>query len=259
MRTSFSTRVLGLTIAASALGAAAATGAPRHASSCQALGNVKSFQGTVSPSYTDNVTATIEGAKSTDVIAIKDAGTVQVNLAGKQSGAVPMGANQTGTLVMFLGSVTGANVLSIDHSRGQPVRGHVTGKDLSVIRSAYLLLSPELCQYQIVVTYSVKTTFSGDKTYDPGSPVTIAAGSPREAIPDSLKLVGSADIPVYGTCGGGKERIPNPAGCYSFGGGWREDFEQYKLCHSDVPKGNCAVSGGLLGTATISWNLSPTY
>lgn len=253
LRSSPSTRTLGLTVAACALAAGAATAAraaPGRASPCPSLDRVKSFQGVAGPSYSDNATASIPGAKEEEAISVEEGATLIVNLPVKRD---------NGLITIFVGSLPGAQFINVQHALGQPVRGHVAGKDLGSIRSAFVLLSPQLCQYQVNVTYSVSTSYSGDEADNPGGPVTISATTPREAIPASLKLAGSAEIPVYGTCMGASDSVPNPAGCYTFSGGWREDFEKFKLCHSIVPKGDCAVSEGKLGMARISWSLSPTY
>jgi hypothetical protein len=256
MRKSLSGRVLGVIVAACAAAAGAgiaASPAPGRARACPSLDTVKAYQGTAGPAYSDSATATIPNAGPTAAftIAVSDQATLNVNLSVKHASAFA---------TIFQGAVVG--VVHVSHTRsysGSERPGHLDGSALGAIKSAFLLVSPQLCKYQVNVTYSVTTTFGGDAGENPGSGVSISATSPQLPVPASLELASSAAIPVYDTCGTSHDLMLKPTGCYSFSGGWREDFQESKLCHTFPPVGNCATSGNSWGTAQFSWKLLPVY
>ncbi|HKK07553.1 MAG TPA: hypothetical protein VKA44_01565 [Gemmatimonadota bacterium] len=263
MRSSLIRPRLGLTVAACAVAAGAWTSAatapapvpdavPEHASSCPSLASVKSFQGLVGPSYSDVAAASSQAYGGQITISVEQGAALQVDLPARHSGPAF-------DVTIFFGKVTSAQAVNSRQSIDRPLKGSIAGTELGTFQSAFLLISPSLCKYQVMASYSTETQFTGDAGARPGTTVTVTAVSPREDIPPTLVLANSAEIPVYENCGSGPTDIPRPTGCYSFGGGWKTDFETYKLCHSTIPDASCASSERSMGTARISWSLHPTY
>jgi hypothetical protein len=263
MRRSLARSSFGLTVAACALAAAAWTvatpppaapdSAPAHARSCPSLDGVKSFSGVVTPSYSDQAAASSPAYGGLITIAVDHGAALNVDLPASHSGPA------FGVTILF-GRVTSANSIHADQSVDRPLKGHISGTELAKnVGSAFLLVSPELCKYQIMVGYSTTTQFTGDEGAKPGTTVTVTAITPREDIPASLAFANSAEIPVYEGCSNQPNSVPRPTGCYTFGGGWKTDFETYKLCPSTVPDNSCKPSESSMGTAHISWSLHPTY
>jgi hypothetical protein len=256
-----SRRTLGLTVAASALAAGAWTvtatapapdAVPAYGGSCPSLNGLKSFSGTVQSSYSDQASATSPAYGGMITIAVDQGASLDVELPASHSGSA-------GGVMIFFGRVTSSNGIHADQSVDRPLKGRITGTRLGPITTAFLLVSPQLCKYQLMVSYSTATEFTGDEGARPATTVTVTAVTPREDIPVSMSLANSAQIPVYEDCGASPTGVPKPTGCYSFGGGWKTDFETYKRCPSTVPDNSCKPSESSLGTAHITWNLHPTF
>lgn len=236
---------------AAAASPAPSDAAPEHGGSCPSLANVTSFAGVVTPSYSDQAAASSPAYGGMITIAVDQSAALDVDLPASHSGP-------THGVTIFFGRVTSSNGVHAEQSVDRPLKGHISGTELGPIRMAFLLVSPEMCKYQLMVTYSTKTAFTGDEGAKPGTTVTVTAVTPREDIPASLDLANSVQVPVYEGCGAGPVATPKPTGCYSFAGGWKADFEMYKRCTSTVPDNSCKPSDGSLGTAHISWSLHPT-
>ena len=110
------------------------------------------------------------------------------------------------------------------------------------------------CRYDVTVGYGVMTEFSGDEEVKPPPPVGASAASGPVPVPDSLKLSDSRTLPASLSCA--DETVPEA--CYDFDGGWVTEFATLALCHS-VEAVNCSSDTEPVGTAVLSWSLSPTF
>ncbi|MBS1860564.1 MAG: hypothetical protein JSS68_02520 [Actinobacteria bacterium] len=244
------------------IAAALAVLAPNAAGACPSWAGVKGFEGHVAMSFTQSASGVDPGNGGTQTITLdRNASHLEVDLHGRLT------SNGPGILkrvTQFLGRTSGGSVSVTDRliNTGLGQSGTASAGGPSDPWPAGLELWPRTCKYQLTAGFATRTTLSGDlpSQLEPEPLVSAAAFTPRETIPaHSLKLSGTATVDVY------YERCPelnNLPGtekdCYVPSGGWLNDFQTLKFCHS-VTAENCEDGGEEQGTAQISWSISPVY
>ncbi len=239
------------------LGLSLAVGAvmPAGASACASLAGVKSFHGSAQMAFAVAATGEDPGQGGIETITLNRVATgLKVNLDEKD-----LGRKDT----LFDGKVSGGNVSVADtfNNTGDGFTGQETyngpvTNDLPGYGAAFLAIDhrKSTCRYAVVIGYGATTEFSGDEEVKPPPTVGASASSGPVPIPDTLKLSDSRSLPAYLSCA--DETIPEA--CFDFGGGWMSEFATLALCHS-VEAVNCSNDTEPVGTASFSWNLSPTF
>ena len=232
---------------------------PSAAVACPSWSGVAAMNGTA----TTNFQGTASGSDNeggTLVIALSRAGKVNVLLPKR---IPPTGDAST----EFIGATSGGSLHVNDTSTDTftSTAGSQSG-DGPVVTSttlgdlASLVLDRASCTYQLHIGFSVRTSSAGELPFGQDLGAGGFAITPVRPIPASLALVGSATVPVYYEC---VDFSPSPSGgCYGEDEGlntasnWGGEYHLLKSCGSVVAS-NCNF-GGQEGTASFSWNLSPT-
>jgi hypothetical protein len=243
-----------------ALLAAAPVASPAARAGCSVPRNLTGFHGQFSTSFAKSTSGPIPGTQTTKTISLSRSATLQLRAAkipNQLAGGVP---------VVFSAHVTGGTATvrdSAGYNPGDVALGDITDSGRPTGGGLVGLFS-KVCQYQLLVTFFEKTSFSGDASITPSSHVQGTAATPRRTLPSSLKLAGSAGVSAYysGACTTGgqsiPEALPDVQGCYEFGGGWAVDFETLYLCGA-TSGGTCGPEDEAQGTAQVSWSLTPIY
>jgi hypothetical protein len=219
---------------------------PAVAGACPSLANVKSFHGTASATF--------------DQTATSSDGTASITLDRVATGIqFPSLTPQVlGGVLRFTGGPRGGSISVNDSydNRNVGIIGAQTASGPTLpypqAGKAVLAQTPGTCDYEVVFSFAIATTSTGEWPYGPGQldpdlGVTGTAASPAVSIPSDLKLSGTATVPWEGQPGTGQglyqaSGLPphNP-------GAWVQTFD-----------GLLNLSGETPGMATISWNFLPT-
>ena len=233
--------------------------APCAASACVSLSSVKSFGGSAGEvSYNESATGTVPSINGTLTIDMNlNATNLKIALGHKVRSRIPW-------FGMFTGKATGGNFLVNDSeayqpgdsgsdSAGGPPNLKLPGMELTAV-----LFDLKHCKYAFEVSAGEYVNYSGPAgAAPPDGYVTFFATSPKRKIPSSLKLKGSASLPMIpGGCNGGSDL--DVSACYSLDGDWANDFKMLRLCGS-VSAGICQPDTTPQGLADISWNLKPKF
>ncbi len=228
---------------------------PAGASACASLAGVKSFHGSAQMAFAVAATGEDPGEGGIETITLNRVATgLKVNLDDKD-----LGKKDT----LFDGKVSGGNVSvgdtfnnSDDGFTGQETYNGPVTNSLPGYGSAFVTIDhrKNMCRYAVVIGYGATTEFSGDEEVKPPPTVGATASSGPVPVPDSLQLSDSRSLPAYLSCA--NETVPEA--CFDFGGGWMTEFATLALCHS-VEAVNCSSDTAPVGTASFSWNLSPTF
>jgi len=237
--------------AAAALGGVSSAAPPAAAAgACASLANTRSFHGQASASFDEDASGADPGSGGTETIDLEhNADHLVVNLTHKRA---------NGPLVVFTGKVSGGSLVVQDSFQntgttqsGQESYSGPVNADFSF---ATLTLDTTDCKYLLQVSFSATTSYTGDPSIQPDAGVTGAMYSGAQSIPSTLHLrgaVGTAD--AYDSC---QESIGGPLPpCYQVGGGWVTDFETLVTCHAT--SGNCPSGEQAVGTALLTWKLTP--
>jgi hypothetical protein len=219
----------------------------------------KAFHGQATVlSYTEPATGTTPGIGGSETITLRHKATsLPFTVTSAVSGVLPTGQNVS----LFTGKGKGGAV-TVDDTEdftNSSDKGSISANGPPSSILAYMLVFPGTCKYQVVVSYSVKTHFSGNADNPGTTSVTDSAISPLTSIPSSQTLSGTATVPVYySACSTGTlspDKLPPKQGCYGFDGSWAVDFEGLKRCKS-IAAGKCGPPDPQDGTATFSWSLT---
>jgi beta-lactam-binding protein with PASTA domain len=223
--------------------AVALTAAPAAAASCTSLSNVQSFSGTVSMAYSNM--AGPGGSDGQQTISMDHSGS-SLMLASM----TPDPADQD-----FTGQVTGGEVKANDTYSdtgtdpetigAQTADGPDSGADQD---SGEISFTPSSCVYEVSASMSIDTKTTGNGPNDPS--INDTASSAFELPYNSLNLSGSETIAAYAGSGGDSLSEIN-AGEYIVG----TPFSGWSLAMNSV---SGAQVGQQVGTATFSWNFTPT-
>jgi hypothetical protein len=231
------------------------------ASSCPSFARVKSFHGLAGTlSFGASASANDASSGGTETIVLSRNGSnLPINLTAKVVSKVSTGGLAGVTIFVGKGSGGTVSVGDTFANSGSGLIGKLQSSGPPSFITAAVGLNPTLCIYQLEVAFGAPAVFSGDETVDPGKGVTAAVYSPREHIPASLKLSGSAQVEaLHSGCPGPDPNAPPVTGCYQFGGGWANDFSTLESCHS-VEAVNCGPDDQPEGTASFSWSLTPKF
>ena len=234
---------------------AACAAAPAGASACASLAGVKTFHGTAHMVFAVAASGEDPGNGGVETITLNRVATgLKVNLDERD-----LGKKDT----LFDGKASGGNLSvgdtfnnSGDGFSGQETYNGPVTNSLPGYGTAFVVIDHRTnsCRYAVVVGYGATTEFSGDEEVKPPPTVGASASSGPVPVPDSLKLSDSRSLPAYLSCA--NETVPEA--CFDFGGGWMTEFATLALCHS-VEAVNCSSDTEPVGTASFSWNLSPTF
>ena len=232
---------------------------PSVAVGCPSWSGVTAMKGTATTSFQGTASGS-DNEGGTLVISLSRGGTVNVLFPKR---VPPTGDGST----EFLGATGGGSLHVNDTSTDTftSTAGSQSG-DGPVVTSttlgdlASVVLDRAACTYQLHIGFSVQTSTTGELpfTQDPGGGGF--AITPVRPIPANLALVGAATVPVYSDCG--SSGASPPGGCYGAALGlsgpsnWEGEYDLLKSCGSVVAA--ICNFGGQEGTASFSWNISPS-
>jgi hypothetical protein len=167
---------------------------------------------------------------------------------------------ENGRYVFCAGKATGGEVSVKDTYVGTTVKGELSYDgpvSTTFPNAATLIFDRVACKYVFEVGYAVRAAFTGDDALRPYTTVSGSAVGLRYGIPASLQLHG-VDYPDAGgaAC---QDPIQTGNACFSFTGGWSQEFTTLFKCNSLTPQGGCATDDKPAGGAIFSWSLSPVY
>jgi beta-lactam-binding protein with PASTA domain len=223
------------------------------AASCTAVSSVVSYSGTASMSYSFSASAPDSGGSGTTTVSM-DHEASDLTL----SAMTPDKADQD-----FTGTATGGNVTVDDKytDTGPPIstgerkaNGPAQGSSENDNDTAEVSFVPSSCTYEVTVNYSIPTTFTGNNSSLRADSLVEDSASSQFSLPyTSLNLSGSESIAAYPGSGGDTLAEVN-AGEYIIG----SPFSGWSLALEGA-NGGSGMAGPLpAGTATFTWNLTPT-
>ena len=254
-----------VTICASVAALVVAAAPPAAASACSQVAKVNSYHGQAHMGFDAQASGPDEPGQpqyGTETISLfRSLASVNIDLTHK----LVVRNRFTGTHVFFSGKASGGDV-TIKDTFDDTIENtsHATVSYNGPLKNAFpanfgqaaLIFDLDTCQYQLTVSFGVKTQFSGDQAIEPGDTASGGADSHRKHIPASLKLSGVAAPDAYQTCP--DNPLVTGKACYAFGGGWTNDFLTLKECHSTQAV-DCGPSDQPVGVATFAWHLSPAF
>jgi hypothetical protein len=213
------------------------------ACNCPDFAKVTAFNGTANFSYSNTGSGTGGFGSETESLSHSASG---LHLA------LPANASDS-QHAAFSGTVSGGTMVVHDVDDASSGPSHTTqdanGPVDSSTSTASVEFDPAGCTYTVDVQGAIVTSYVGSGPPPPDGEVVDNAFSPKQSVPSSLQLAGSATINTYLT--GPTDPTALAAGFYGFqpSDAWASELWTITGTDPQTPR----------GTATLSWNLTPTF
>ncbi len=213
---------------------------------CPDYTKVSAFNGTASFSFDGSASATYPGGDHESISLHHSASGLALS--------APLNSSDVGNAAfdgpISSGTVSVNQVDDYVPSSGDPSHTTAQGSGAPDPTNSQVSVTfdPAACTYLLAVSGAVATIQAGDGPPPDDGGINDTATSPYLPVPAGLSLSGSVTIQVYAA--GPTDTTGIKAGYYSFGpfSSWGGELAQVKGAAADQP----------MGTATFTWNLTPT-